>query len=328
MATYKFSSAGSFKNAKTLHVSTLAGNPVFREPSVEYLVLAGGGGGGRGTQGDGNVGGGGNGGGGGGAGGYRSSVIGELSGASSTAETPTIIVTGQQYAVTVGAGGSAGTSWNIPGGNGGNSTFGSITSLGGGGGASYYGPNSYVSLGANGGSGGGTKGYTLPSDILGYGTAGQGTNGGRLTPSGSAGGSGGGAGTAGAIVNNTTNYSQSPPAGNGLSSSITGTAVTRGGGGGGGNYDYSYSGATGGSGGGASFGASATSNLGGGGGGGYGGDNWSQNGGSGGSGVVILKYPSSFTITVGAGLTASTSTVGLNKVTTITAGTGNVSWAA
>jgi hypothetical protein len=50
-------------------------------------------------------------------------------------------------------------------------------------------------------------------------------------------------------------------------------------------------------------------------------------GGDGGSGVVILLYPSSFTITVGAGLTSSTSTVGVNKVTTFTAGTGTVSFA-
>jgi hypothetical protein len=44
--------------------------------------------------------------------------------------------------------------------------------------------------------------------------------------------------------------------------------------------------------------------------------------------VVILRYPSGYTITIGAGLTGSTATVGSNKVTTITAGTGNVSWAA
>jgi hypothetical protein len=48
--------------------------------------------------------------------------------------------------------------------------------------------------------------------------------------------------------------------------------------------------------------------------------------GAGGSGVVILRYPSAYTITVGAGLSATTSTVGSNKVTTFTAGTGNVSW--
>jgi hypothetical protein len=51
------------------------------------------------------------------------------------------------------------------------------------------------------------------------------------------------------------------------------------------------------------------------------------NGGNGGSGVVILRYLSSRTITLGAGLTGSTATDGNYKVTTITAGTGNVSWA-
>jgi hypothetical protein len=45
---------------------------------------------------------------------------------------------------------------------------------------------------------------------------------------------------------------------------------------------------------------------------------------------VILSYPDSFTITIGAGLTGSTDTTSVSgfKITTITAGTGNVSWAA
>jgi hypothetical protein len=71
---------------------------------------------------------------------------------------------------------------------------------------------------------------------------------------------------------------------------------------------------------------SGTVNTGSGGGGRTGGG--SNSGGAGGSGVVILQYPSTATITIGAGLTGSTATVGANKVTTITAGTGNVSWAA
>jgi hypothetical protein len=50
--------------------------------------------------------------------------------------------------------------------------------------------------------------------------------------------------------------------------------------------------------------------------------------GSGGSGVVIIKYPDTRTITIGAGLTGSTpAPSGGFKVTTITAGTGNVSFA-
>jgi hypothetical protein len=44
--------------------------------------------------------------------------------------------------------------------------------------------------------------------------------------------------------------------------------------------------------------------------------------------VVILSYPSHFTITIGAGLTAdAATTVGPNKVSRITAGSGTVSWA-
>ena len=50
-------------------------------------------------------------------------------------------------------------------------------------------------------------------------------------------------------------------------------------------------------------------------------------GGAGGSGIVILRYPVARTITIGAGLTGTTATDGSYKVTTVTAGTGNVSWA-
>jgi hypothetical protein len=42
--------------------------------------------------------------------------------------------------------------------------------------------------------------------------------------------------------------------------------------------------------------------------------------------VVILRYPAARTITLGAGLTGTTATVSTDKVTTITAGTGNVSF--
>ena len=69
--------------------------------------------------------------------------------------------------------------------------------------------------------------------------------------------------------------------------------------------------------------ASGTVNTGGGG----GASKFGTLAGNGGSGIVILSYPSAFTITIGAGLTGSTATVGANKISTITAGTGNVSWA-
>ena len=67
----------------------------------------------------------------------------------------------------------------------------------------------------------------------------------------------------------------------------------------------------------------AVANTGGGGGGGI---PTGQSGGTGGSGIVILRYPNSYTITVGAGLTSTTSTVGTDKVTVFTAGTDTITF--
>jgi hypothetical protein len=47
---------------------------------------------------------------------------------------------------------------------------------------------------------------------------------------------------------------------------------------------------------------------------------------AGGSGVVILRYPSGYTISGGVGLTFSTSVVGTDKVTSFTAGTGTITF--
>ena len=114
--------------------------------------------------------------------------------------------------------------------------------------------------------------------------------------------------------------------GAGRATSITGTSVTYAGGGGG-SGDTPGSGGTGGGGGGAGGSATAgTANRGGGGGGFYYGASGTSQ--SGGSGIVILRYlTAEGTITIGAGLTGSTATDGSYKVTTITAGTGTVSWA-
>jgi hypothetical protein len=49
---------------------------------------------------------------------------------------------------------------------------------------------------------------------------------------------------------------------------------------------------------------------------------------AGGSGVVIIRYPSDYTVTVGSGLTSSTSTDGADKVTSFTAGTDTISFSA
>ena len=112
-----------------------------------------------------------------------------------------------------------------------------------------------------------------------------------------------------------------------LLNSITGTSDRYAGGGGGGGQN-GFSGGTGGT---SSGGNGGTSGAGSNGsvntGGGAGGDgNLDNNGGTGGSGVVILRYPNTLTITVGSGLTSSTTTDGSDKVTSFTAGTDTISF--
>lgn len=227
-------------------------------PSVEYLVVAGGGGGSGGTAG------------GGGAGGMR---------------TGTLSVTGGiSYTVTVGGGGNGG---NV-GTNGQNSVFASITSTGGGRGATSN-PSTASTSGGSGGGGAYYPGYgnNGPSS----GTSGEGNAGGaQIIGDGntSGGGGGGGAGAAGG----------SPGGGNGASSSITGVAITYAGGGGGARWSGAGgagSGGTGGGGAGSDTQATAgTAALGGGGGGG-----WLYSGGAGGAGgagVVVIAYPSIYPV--------------------------------
>ena len=75
-----------------------------------------------------------------------------------------------------------------------------------------------------------------------------------------------------------------------------------------------------------------TDNLGGGGGGAqtiFSGGVWTPGtAGNGGSGIVIIRYPSTVTISGGTGLTFSTATSGSNKITSFTAGTGTISFTA
>jgi hypothetical protein len=279
--------------------------------SVDFLVVAGGGGGGRGLDSAG----------GGGAGGLRSSVT--ATGGSGSLETALNVAKNANISVTVGAGGSS-VSATGSGGNGENSIFSSVTSTGGGGGGGS-------GDGLNGGSGGGGG---ANSDSLqkagGLGLANQGFNGRfGLHQVGVTqyGGGGGGASENGPASVNTVNGTGGV-GGAGRAVSITGSSVTYAGGGGG-SGDIS---AAGGAGGGGAAGAqnatatSGTANLGGGGGAAkYTGTSVS---GSGGSGVVILRYlTSAGTITIGAGLTGSTTTNGSSSISTITAGSGNVSWA-
>ena len=267
--------------------------------SIDYLVIAGGGGGGAFY------------GGGGGAGGYRTNMVGATSGGGGAAESALALNPATTYTITVGAGG-AGTPSTSLGSSGVSSSIAgtgltTITSTGGGGGG--FAANAGLSGGSGGGGGGNTVsagGSASPASQGFAGGAGSGDNG----------GGGGGAGETG-------NTDGTGHGGDGLSSSITGTAVTRGGGG---AARLTAGGlATGGEGGGGTSGnVNGVANTGGGGGAAIMGDP----SGPGGSGVVILRYPSTLTITIGAGLTGTTATVSSNKVTTITAGSGNVSWSA
>lgn len=295
----------TFSNAPALGFGQRRGA---RPLSVQYLVLAGGAGGGRDS------------GGGGGAGGYRANVPGEFSGGRASAEAALVLAVGTPYALTVGAGGASATSFTTDGGDGGSSTFASITSIGGGGGASGGGSTSYYGrTGRNGGSGGGGSKEGGPN--YGQGTTGQGTRGGgshQLVRNYQIGTGGGGGGAGWSPPDMHTLPYEGTAGGEGLTSSITGTAVGRAGGGGGGIYgaggrsrdwddtwtqDPSLFGAGSGEGhpyGGTQSSMNATANFGGGG----GGANWgSNNAGNGSSGVVIIKIPDNYTATFSAGVT-------------------------
>ena len=269
---------------------------------LEYLVIAGGGAGGAAfnsfTAG------------GGGAGGHLSSPSLEL-------------FLGTPYTVTVGAGGTSEPSGATPLAP--DSVLDTVTAKGGGrGGFASFNP-----LAGNGGSGGGQS-----DNNIGTGTPGQGNDGGSGNPNTGAGG-GGGAGAVGGNGSGSPSTRAGGNGGAGAANSITGTPVTRAGGGGGADGG---SGGSGGGGAGASFtspstgpqnyGLPGSANTGGGGGGGVGnGPGAGPNaGGQGGSGIIIVKYPDTFTISnPGGGLTISTpGAAGGFKVSSITAGTGNV----
>lgn len=282
--------------------------------SVDYLVIAGGGGGSSHTVASSTESGGG-----GGAGGMRSTLT--NTGKEAALEAQATVSLSTNYSVVVGAGGSGGASAGM-GTSGVDSTFNTITSTGGGRGGNQN------ANGANGGAGGGGG---AQSGAGGTGTTGQGYGGGGSANSARSGG-GGGAGAAGQEGTAVTG-GQGANGGNGLANSITGSSVTYAGGGGSGDYSATTTGLGGSGGGGAGAqgaganGTAGTANRGGGGGGTAGASN-TGTGGGGGSGVVILRYSDSKTITIGAGLTGTESAAsGGYKRATITAGSGNVSWA-
>ena len=138
--------SGSFTLQQQMQARAAEIWPPFSIP-VTYLVIAGGGGGGTSNGWCTAPG--------GGAGGYRSNVVGESSGGGAAAEPAFRALLATNLVVTVGTGGAgwtgsgSGGALNVPGTNGGNSTFASITSIGGGAAAGYA-ANTSISGGSGG----------------------------------------------------------------------------------------------------------------------------------------------------------------------------------
>ena len=264
-----------------------------------------------------------------GAGGYLNSYGSEYSGGNSASLSSLGLGSQLEYSVTIGAGGAIAT-------NGSNTSFSglafndssiSLVAIGGGAGGDYG--STSAGGGSDGGSGGGgghdeyTQTYNVNEWPPGSGTTNQGFGGGThyMTRDTSLeafcnafggiyckvqllrGGGGGGAGGVGAA---STPYNGQ--GGAGLASSITGTSVMR---------------AVGGSGRGTHGGVNGSMPAGSGssshGGGGEGGSTTN----TGGDGVVILRYPSGYTVSNPDGnLTITHTTTGSDRVSSITAGSG------
>ena len=252
-------------------IITFTGDGTFTPTSafnVETIVVAGGGGGGSG---------------GGGAGGIVYDAV--------------KAVTAKNYNITVGAGGTAG--WDAGnGGQGEDSVFDNITSLGGGAGMR---DNTNGSAGGSGAGGsatsinvgaGGASTQTASGGDTGYGNAGGSSSNSSPYPSSGGGGAGanGGGGT-GSVCGSGGIGIVNPISGSTTGESSGGSYYLGGGGAGGRSGCTQGSGGTGGggNGSGSTTGEAGTANTGGGGGGSYG----SSGTGVGGSGVVIIKFATS-----------------------------------
>ena len=320
---HTFNSSGNF---------VVAANTLLK--NVEYLVIGGGGGGGYHTA-NGyyydSVGG-------GGAGGYRCSVPVETSGGGVDAEPPISYLTSGTYECQVGAGGAAVGSSGTGGSTGTHSVFGGssvesvavggssahhsffygapdrtqnpiqsstgslpIMSHGGGGSVSVCWNPPQGTRGGNGGSGGGSGSSSNLSTTYGVNLQRQGYVSGTLnsTQAGSPGGGAGGAGTN--ISSSNMGTASAYNGGAGLTSSITGSPVARGGGGAVGgtvSTGHQTTGGTGTAGGGdggdyngGANGGNGDANTGGGAGGsGASASSQAYASGAGGSGVIILRY--------------------------------------
>jgi len=295
----------TFNSSGTFTVSC-AGNTAGSN-TVDYMVIAGGGGAGYRL------------GGGGGAGGFRESVPSPAAWTASPLANPggALPVSAQGYPITIGAGGTGsgrqGDSTGTANSSGAASVFSTITSAGGGSGASFAPCGTNPKTAADGGSGGGGSGYSANS-AQGAGNTPpvsppQGNAGGygapNPNPASGGGNAGAGGGGAGAVGQSGSYPGQPSPenggnGGNGVTTSITASPVSyAGGGGGSGSQQNTTNGSV-------PFGggvggdtpepaADGAANKGGGGGatndhsagpnGGYPNEN-----GSGGSGVVVIRY--------------------------------------
>ena len=269
--------------------------------NIDYLVVAGGGGGGAAAYSSHATAGG------GGAGGYRNSYDNETSGGGGSSETALTLASNTPYDVTVGQGGNGAAYQSSASQPGEDSVFDTITSIGGGGGAS----RNINSAEKNGGSGGG--GCYGRSN--GSGTANQGYDGGwsggnTLFVTGG----GGGAGSLG-TQGDSQNSSSLTCGGNGLTSSITGSPITRAEGGGASTTSSPTS-----------FPALKTGS------GGYGGNEIASGATlrKGSNGEVIIRFPTadvaSYTAT---GLTPTETTDGTDTILSFTTvGTGTITFTA
>jgi hypothetical protein len=308
---------GTFPETDSLNTNlTLSGLTITVPLNVDYLVVAGGGGSSTDSPG------------GGGAGGLRTSWPGG-SGGGQSSESTLLLAASTSYTLTIGSGGGAGS-------NGSNSIFHTITSTGGGVGSGNG--NSYVA--GSGGSGGGGSGgrYNNPGGAAVTSPTIQGYRGGN---SGSSGGSNyPGAGGGGAAAQGQDSANSSGPGKNGgggkavnilnstnAATSSVGELLP-------GSLDVYYAGGGGGS---VSSGTAGQGGIGGGADGKVFGDGYNNGtantggggagfSGSGGSGVIILRYPSSYTISGLTQATGSPFTEGTDKVSVFTAGTGNITF--
>ena len=248
---------------------TNVGTPSGGTNKVSYMVVAGGGGGGSYY------------GGAGGGGGYREGkVSGDPFTASPIVAPDGLVITAENFTISVGGGGAKGGPSPRAGTSGVNSVFSTITSAGGGFGNG--GPTPAAPAGGSGGSGGGGSAPCSGSDAGGR-TGGTGNtppvsppqgNPGVTTNAPGWGGAGGGATAAGAIR----------VGGAGATNTITNSPVGRAGGGGGGPCSGAGSpqpGTSSASDGAGDYSVDATVNTGGGGGG---------DGGVGASGIVVIRY--------------------------------------